>query len=216
MLGLSRNGKTKIYKSTYRAGNITQWFCRAITLCIISVKVYAAIMAKVIFEIKSSLNKVKKFYRPPGWHFLGWSYRTVKYWNWTSWKISSKILNNSRTNRLLARTYFEVHTGVSHFSVIKSKWYWLLVTTRQPCLKHQDLFSCYITTYRNVIESYRHDFGILEFLFVFTRLFPADWLFIIDHTIWLRWRISDQFLWTCLCWFPLATMDTPNTFPTLA
>ena len=108
-------------------------------------------------------------------------------------------MNNSRTNRLLARTYFEVHTGVSHFSVIKSKWYWWLVTTRQPCLKHQHLFSCYITTYRNVIESYRHDFGILEFLFnVFTRLFPADWLFIIDHTIWLRWRICDQFLWTCV------------------
>ena len=70
MLGLRRNGKTKIYKSTYRAGNITQWLCRAITLCIISVKIYAAIMAKVTFEIKSSLNKVKKFYRPPGWHFF--------------------------------------------------------------------------------------------------------------------------------------------------
>ena len=29
--------KTKIYKSVYRAGNITQWFRRAIKLCIISV-----------------------------------------------------------------------------------------------------------------------------------------------------------------------------------
>ena len=54
--------KTKIYKSEYRAGNIMQWFCRAIKLCIISVKIYAAIMMKVTFEIKTifSLNKVKK------------------------------------------------------------------------------------------------------------------------------------------------------------
>ena len=53
--------KTKIYKSEYRAGNIMQWFCRAIKLCIISLKIYAAIMVKVSFEIKSnSLNKVKK------------------------------------------------------------------------------------------------------------------------------------------------------------
>ena len=45
------------------AGNIMQWFCRAIELCIISVKIYAAIMMTVIF----SLNKVKKkFYWPPG------------------------------------------------------------------------------------------------------------------------------------------------------
>ena len=47
--------KTKIYKSEYRAGNITQWFCRAIKLCIISVKIYAAIMVKVTFEIKSNI-----------------------------------------------------------------------------------------------------------------------------------------------------------------
>ena len=45
----------KIYKSEYRAGNIVQWFCRAMKLCIISVKVYATIMMKVAFEIKSNL-----------------------------------------------------------------------------------------------------------------------------------------------------------------
>ena len=44
--------KTKIYKSEYRAGNITQWFCRAIKMFIISVKIYAAIMVKVTFEKK--------------------------------------------------------------------------------------------------------------------------------------------------------------------
>ena len=39
-----------------------QWFCRAIKLCIISVKIYAAIRVKVTFEKKVifSLNKVKK------------------------------------------------------------------------------------------------------------------------------------------------------------
>ena len=47
--------KTKIYKSEYRAGNIMQWFCRAIKLCIISVKIYAAIMVKVTFEIKRNI-----------------------------------------------------------------------------------------------------------------------------------------------------------------
>ena len=31
------------------------WFCRAIKLCIISVKIYAAIMVKVTFEIKSNI-----------------------------------------------------------------------------------------------------------------------------------------------------------------
>ena len=55
--------------------NITQWFCRAIKLCIISVNIYAAIMVKVTFEIKSSLNKVKKMFTGrPGDIFLrcGW------------------------------------------------------------------------------------------------------------------------------------------------
>ena len=47
--------KTKIYKSEYRAGNITQWFCRTIKLCIISVMIYAAIMVTVTFEIKSNI-----------------------------------------------------------------------------------------------------------------------------------------------------------------
>ena len=47
--------KTKIYKSEYRTGNIMQWFCRAIKLCIIWVKIYAAIMMKVAFEIKSNI-----------------------------------------------------------------------------------------------------------------------------------------------------------------
>ena len=53
--------KTKIYKSEYRAGDIMQWFCRAIKLCIISVKIDTAIMVKVTFEkVIFSLNKVKK------------------------------------------------------------------------------------------------------------------------------------------------------------
>ena len=43
------------HKSKYRAGNITHWFCRAIKLCIISVKIYAAIMVTVTFEIKSNI-----------------------------------------------------------------------------------------------------------------------------------------------------------------
>ena len=43
----------KIYKSEYRAGGIMQWFYRAVKLCIFSVKIYAAIMVKVTFEIKS-------------------------------------------------------------------------------------------------------------------------------------------------------------------
>ena len=47
--------KTKIYKSEYRARNIMQWFCRPIKLFIISVKIYAAIMVKVIFEIKRNI-----------------------------------------------------------------------------------------------------------------------------------------------------------------
>ena len=45
----------KIYKSEYRAGNTTQWFCRAVKVCIISVKIYAAIMVMVTFEIKSNI-----------------------------------------------------------------------------------------------------------------------------------------------------------------
>ena len=56
MLVLRRNGrKQKFTKSEYRAGNITQWFCRAIKLYIISVKIYAAIMVTVTFEIKSNI-----------------------------------------------------------------------------------------------------------------------------------------------------------------
>ena len=47
--------KTKIYKSEYRAGNIMQWFYRATKLCIISVKIYEAIMVKLTFEIKSNI-----------------------------------------------------------------------------------------------------------------------------------------------------------------
>ena len=47
--------KTKIYKSEYRTGNIAQWICRTIKLCIISVKIYAAILVKVTFEIKSNI-----------------------------------------------------------------------------------------------------------------------------------------------------------------
>ena len=63
--------ETKIYKSEYIAGNITQWFCRAIKQCIISVNNYAAIMMKVTFEMKSSLNMIKKnFYRSPRWLFF--------------------------------------------------------------------------------------------------------------------------------------------------
>ena len=39
-----------------------QWFCRVIKECIPSIKIYAAVMMKVKFEIKVifSLNKVKK------------------------------------------------------------------------------------------------------------------------------------------------------------
>ena len=39
-----------------------QWFCRVIKACIISVKIYAAVMVKVTIEIKVivSLNKIKK------------------------------------------------------------------------------------------------------------------------------------------------------------
>ena len=52
----AQNWKKTIYKSEYRAGNITQSFCRAIKLCIIiSVKINAAIMVKVSFEIKSNI-----------------------------------------------------------------------------------------------------------------------------------------------------------------
>ena len=47
--------KKKHYKSEYRSENITQWFYRAIKLCIISIKIYAAIMMKVTFEIKSNI-----------------------------------------------------------------------------------------------------------------------------------------------------------------
>ena len=47
--------KTKIYKSEYRAGNITQWFCRAIKLCIVSVKIYAATMVKVTGDRKGTI-----------------------------------------------------------------------------------------------------------------------------------------------------------------
>ena len=47
--------KTEIYKSEYTAGNIMQWFFRAVKLCIISVKIYAAIMVKVTFEIKRNI-----------------------------------------------------------------------------------------------------------------------------------------------------------------
>ena len=64
--------KTKIYKSEYRAGNIMQWFCRAIKLCIISVKIYAAIMVKVTFEIKSNIlfeEGVTSFTGHPGGFF---------------------------------------------------------------------------------------------------------------------------------------------------
>ena len=58
-----------MYKSEYRAGNTMQWFLKAIKLCIISIKIYAAITVTVTFEIKSNIyfNEVKKkFYQPPG------------------------------------------------------------------------------------------------------------------------------------------------------
>ena len=45
----------KIYKSNYWAGSIMQRFCRAMKLCIISLKIYAVIMVKVTFEIKSNI-----------------------------------------------------------------------------------------------------------------------------------------------------------------
>ena len=40
--------KAKMYKSEYRTGNITQWFCRAVKLSILSVKIYVAIMIYLI------------------------------------------------------------------------------------------------------------------------------------------------------------------------
>ena len=45
----------KIYKSDYWAGNIMQRFCSAMKLCIILLKIYAVIMVKVTFEIKSNI-----------------------------------------------------------------------------------------------------------------------------------------------------------------
>ena len=48
--------KTKTYKSKYRAGNIMQWFCRAIKLCIISVMIYPAIMVKNEWGKKKSFT----------------------------------------------------------------------------------------------------------------------------------------------------------------
>ena len=53
-LVLRRNRKQK-FTNPNRAGNITQWFCRAIKLCISSVKIFAAILMKVTFEIKSNI-----------------------------------------------------------------------------------------------------------------------------------------------------------------
>ena len=54
MLVLRRNGrKQKFTNQNTELG--TQWFCRAIKQCIISVKIYAAIMVKVTFEIKSNI-----------------------------------------------------------------------------------------------------------------------------------------------------------------
>ena len=51
----------KNLQTEYRAGKIMQWFCRAIKLFIISAKIYAVIMVKVTFEIKSNtLFRVKK------------------------------------------------------------------------------------------------------------------------------------------------------------
>ena len=47
--------ENKNLKSEYRAGNIMQWLCRAIKLCMISDKIYAAVKVKVTFEIKSNI-----------------------------------------------------------------------------------------------------------------------------------------------------------------
>ena len=55
MLVLCRNGRKQKFTTQNTAGKIMQWFCRAIKLCIISVKIYAAIMVKVTFEIKSNI-----------------------------------------------------------------------------------------------------------------------------------------------------------------
>ena len=75
--------KAKIYKSEYRAENITQWFWRAIKLCIISVKIYTAIMVKLTLKkrVICTLNKVKnKLTSPPGDLFFcdaGYRKRTI-------------------------------------------------------------------------------------------------------------------------------------------
>ena len=70
MLVLRRNGRKQKFTNQNTAGNITQWFCRAIRLCINSVKICAAIMVKVTFEIKSNISfesdKKKSFTGRPG------------------------------------------------------------------------------------------------------------------------------------------------------
>ena len=55
MLVLHRNGRKQKFTNQNTAGNTTQWFCRAIKLCIIPVKIYSAIMVKLTFEIKSNV-----------------------------------------------------------------------------------------------------------------------------------------------------------------
>ena len=55
-------------------------------------------------------------------------------------------------------------------SIIKSKWYWLFVTTFKPSRKHQDLFSCYI-------QLQEWCFGLWDFnlLYCFCQAF-SSWL----------------------------------------
>ena len=56
MLVLRRNGRNqKFTNQNTELGTLFNVFCRAIKLCIISVKIYAEIMVKVTFEIKSNI-----------------------------------------------------------------------------------------------------------------------------------------------------------------
>ena len=84
-------------------------------------------------------------------------------------------------------------------SIIKSKWHWLLGTTRQPCQKHKDLLSCYALS-----QKWCWTVG-LSFALVFSLdLFQLpDLLFIIDNTI--KSESAIKFLGTrLLCLFKMA------------
>ena len=49
------NGRKQKFTNHNTAGNVMQWFCRAVKLSIISVEIYAAIMVKVTFGNRNSI-----------------------------------------------------------------------------------------------------------------------------------------------------------------